>query len=752
MNALRKQAETDLRKTRKLADAAAVKASAAVEKHARAEGHLDGLTTPRNRPEDCAECTRLLPDVEPGVCRQCGGPHDPAHRVAAEKKTQTDIARARAQVEHTKLTRKNREADAVAAASAAAAAEERVRKAGEACDRWETSHLVPQWQATIEAGNKASTAAGEVTQLKKRLDEADKATSLSIQVDAAIVVKKAADEALTAALSANNSRREALVKQWSELFQGRVREIDPERETALIKPLVHFVSVPGRITTGRRCPRGDHMAETGPAVHVRRWHGEPVWERGRVATPQLDLAFFRHRSHPVPAFGDRARVLRIAVDARAAARASTDSRVGFLLEFTRHPLVEIAVLGTADDLANPPAPGRIEVGEVDETEDYVQVRVPDGDGWALTGALGYRSWVQWAETASCSGAGTVDDVLAEVVRARASLAWPADLLVTDSPLLLAGDGQLVLEANPMDTPSALALMGLFLRDRGDFTHALTGGTPRRWTAESFYEFTVRAALPAGWRFHSAARAASNPTMGALAETIIHRAARALFARDHVLARTRAPHDRPAVFEILYHLDALLVQTVGALDALARITDTVCGLNTKPQGISWRSETWRRKVNDATPGTGLPALLPVPPAPSGRQLDTIRLVTTLRNNVHNNALRLTTPDHAYSSFSRFRMHLPQTDHDAVTRYVADLGGDQAWGVRTTAPGETTLDLARFVDTLLRESLRTIDDLMRHIPVERLPGVDPANITHAPDPDHPFHGTAAATALRDLCGLS
>ncbi|MFI1585640.1 hypothetical protein [Embleya sp. NPDC020630] len=236
LGALYKQADKDLRNTRKLADAATAKAAAAAQKHARAEGHLEGLSVPPGGPDDCSACGRLLPVVGPGVCRQCGRLHDPARQAELEKKKQGLIARARAQVEHAKLVMENHKADALAAASARAAAEDKARKAQEKHEAYEASDVVPQRRAATEVRDKLKTVAGEVKQLKKHLGHADRAIALERQVEAANAAMKAANVTLAEALAANNSRRKALVKQWSGLFQARIREIDLGCETALIKP------------------------------------------------------------------------------------------------------------------------------------------------------------------------------------------------------------------------------------------------------------------------------------------------------------------------------------------------------------------------------------------------------------------------------------------------------------------------------------------------------------------------------------
>jgi hypothetical protein len=244
--------------------------------------------------------------------------------------------------------------------------------------------------------------------------------------------------------------------------------------------------------------------------------------------------------------------------------------------------------------------------------------------------------------------------------ARATVAWFGDMLVTGSKLLLKSTSAAVRQANPMSPADVLAVLGLFLRDRNDGVYQMEDRAQIRSSQEGLYQVGARAVLPAGWRLTSAAYDSSASTgdeaVAHLAETVHRRIERALYVRDCIMARLQQPRARTTPVDLLYHLDAFLVQLVGSVDALARIVDIAAELNTPNREIGWGNSRWLAAVTAKEPGFK-PALTTTP-GPEA----VLELLATLRNNIHGDILRPAEVDN--TGPDRFQIVLPPDDRQKV----------------------------------------------------------------------------------------
>lgn len=474
-----------------------------------------------------------------------------------------------------------------------------------------------------------------------------------------------------------------------------------------------------------------------------------------MAIPQLDLRAFRSKSSPKPVFEEEpgGRPMRVLVDVRLF-REPLSLRLRFLCQLAQSMHIELAVLEASGDQADAVPDGilRLTIREPDLENDYVPVLVgyPGHAGYIVIPR--YKQWKRLANSELLQFPRPAEKKLAEVLRARAALVWPADVFVTEWDLLLKCTVTWIREANPMPLADALALVGLFLRRRGEYAVApvdgLPTGFPRGWS----YMYTARAVLPAGFRFYSAVLSTSTGsrppgTAERLAETVFTRVARALTARDHMMANVQQRHEHSANFDLLYHLDALLVQFVGAFDALARIADQAARLNSKPLHIGWHSENWREALRDAKTAPALIAVL----GGDKPERNVIELLGTLRNNIHGDVLRTPEPTKDDAPY-RFALSLPEQDRQKISQAVARLGGPTAWRLTTAPDGAMHADIVTFVERLTNKSLETIDTLMKLTPVEALAGYDAAKVTDAPPADDPIVGARIAEALRMSFGLA
>ncbi|MFI5705506.1 hypothetical protein ACIA78_36395 [Streptomyces xanthochromogenes] len=242
--ALYQAAEAQRRKTAKQAVAAHAKVNGATAEHARAEGELATLLGPT--PQDCTCCGQPLPDREPGLCRQCGQSHD-----GVEDRREQQIAAARAKVDRLLLRLRNLQEASAAAADQAAEADTAAAAALTARDAYDEVHLQPARKAAQQAEKEAHGLSRDVAQLKERLESADYISAQEQVIKTAKEQMDAAQAARDAAITAHEVRRKEVTGRWSEFFLTRLKQINPEVETAHIDPVDFTTRVKERHTVDK---------------------------------------------------------------------------------------------------------------------------------------------------------------------------------------------------------------------------------------------------------------------------------------------------------------------------------------------------------------------------------------------------------------------------------------------------------------------------------------------------------------------
>ncbi|CAM5587852.1 hypothetical protein ACIPPN_28820 [Streptomyces diastaticus] len=242
--ALHQAAETQRRKSAKQAVAAHAKVNGATAEHARAEGELATLLAPM--PQDCTCCGQPLPDREPGLCLQCGQLHD-----GLEDRREQQIAAARAKVDRLLLRLRSLQEASAAAGDQAAEADTAAAAALTARDAYDEGHLQPARKAAQQAEKEAHGLSRDVAQLKERLESADYISAQEQVIRAAKEQMDAAQAARDAAVTAHDVRRKEVTGRWSEFFLARLKQINPDVETAHIDPADFTTRVKERHTADK---------------------------------------------------------------------------------------------------------------------------------------------------------------------------------------------------------------------------------------------------------------------------------------------------------------------------------------------------------------------------------------------------------------------------------------------------------------------------------------------------------------------
>lgn len=261
------------------------------------------------------------------------------------------------------------------------------------------------------------------------------------------------------------------------------------------------------------------------------------------------------------------------------------------------------------------------------TGDQVTAAAITGDVGRADRLRGDRSYSELSESEAIQQRG------ADSVAYGAALAVKADLLVTTRPFLLTGkwfSGLGTVCARPLD---AVALLGQILRSRRQYlvrspfaatSSVLTGKGTFHWIA-------ARALMPAGWEWQEAcfdADAKGVADTGVLALSAFQRLARTLVARDQMRWLSYLPQRDDVVEDLMAEMDVLLINLVGAYDAVARVSHRLLSFPPEEEHrVGWQRRDWLKKVRLASPR--LAAI--IEPSTADREFfDVLRL---LRNTIH-----------------------------------------------------------------------------------------------------------------------
>lgn len=426
-----------------------------------------------------------------------------------------------------------------------------------------------------------------------------------------------------------------------------------------------------------------------------------------------------------------------------------DETVEMLAGFAQHESVD------AIEIDGPGGLPALVFGPVNEAADHVPLCVKTATGRRQFGISSPWQYVQFARDFEKEGLGrSADEMERELLVARAAHEWGADALITDSAFLqqFAPRG-LVSDANPMSPEAGLALTGLFLRSREDFTILHGDGSSWSLNRQGFDWALARAMLPAGWRFFSACLASGGEDLEGpvpfLGQAVIERYAQALRARERVVINAQRGAGFGPADEQLFYLDHAVLALGGSFDALARVAHLTYGLRGNRKEAKWRFPRWLSALNDIEPQ--LAALM-------GEQepaRDVLQVIASLRNTIHGEALRgVRYSDGGSQVNAEHLVQIPHDDARELMEAIARREGPERWGVREVDPIGMLFEADRLIDVLMGEAADALNQLMAQTDVLRLPNVDPAAVKDRPTKDRKgtteFDSPAQHT-LRCLAGL-
>lgn len=326
----------------------------------------------------------------------------------------------------------------------------------------------------------------------------------------------------------------------------------------------------------------------------------------------------------------------------------------------------------------------------------------------------------------------------------------ADALATADPLLLDHrHDPMLARANIRSLAETVALVGLFLRSRDEYT--VWQDYPLTYGRSGYYWGLARALLPAGWRWFSACVASSHNggsvQVQALGEAAIRRVDRALRCRDTIHIEVAKANSPDAPDQALFFLDSLLVALGGAFDAVAHVAHRTYGLPARGlRSASWRKDRWREELARADRDFADRM------APGSDGADALELTASLRNTLHGEALGLVTVLSGGGE-GRSLVTVPSDEADAVRAVLERRPPASAFGIEERSY-RLALKPEVLCEALVPWAIETLDGLMAATDVNRLPGVSSDDLWTGPPSDEELRGLFSPQTrqwLRLLAGL-
>lgn len=412
--------------------------------------------------------------------------------------------------------------------------------------------------------------------------------------------------------------------------------------------------------------------------------------------------------------GDGERPLRITLHSESLREITGQSMdaVALLRELGHLPQIELLE-------TEPGNFSHIEVDAFDPKSDIINVRIVSRDGVIKTYA-GINNPRQWPDIAAHlagqhnPGHQKAREMLDVLIKSQAHYEIDGDILVTMSPLLLGNrDKNWVREANPRTPAEAAQIVGLFLRSRNNYTYRAGLNIKMSFNRGLFYWVLARHRLPNMWRYFSACVAASKThgdDLQGTGEAILVRAVRALEARDAIGIQFYLPQNNETRDQMMYHFDYLTLVLSGALDAQARVANSVYQINKKERLIGFQREDFVKalKSGDAQALYNFVS--------SQRFKDIKTLLYNLRNTIHAAALK-TMAYHESSRPEHSFVAVPAAIGNSVWEAAERLGSTDRWGLSKKHQW-ALLEPYSYSTSLVEESLSAIDTIASNTDVRRL----------------------------------
>lgn len=287
----------------------------------------------------------------------------------------------------------------------------------------------------------------------------------------------------------------------------------------------------------------------------------------------------------------------------------------------------------------------------------------------------------------------------------------ADILITHRESVLAGDERVGRSITAASPSNAIALIGLYLRARGDFLRGRGSTVKLTASKTAFYEAAVLHFAPkfVNVLHHLGAAEAAGLRQGVFGNgaSALRRARRSFERRDRLWVLSNQAHEAGVAEDALAEFEVLLTSLVGVLDPLAKVAEEVLELGTgRRDWVGWQKSKWRAAVKKADLVLGA---VFAGESEAGRVLI---VLTELRNLIHAEGLDVASHGDGRHS-QRTWFTIPSETVATIRQATGGFEFGAAWDFTVTPSGYWLAEPGPLADRLVVGVMEAIDVITRRL---------------------------------------
>ncbi|BCW35811.1 hypothetical protein StoSoilA2_18670 [Arthrobacter sp. StoSoilA2] len=282
----------------------------------------------------------------------------------------------------------------------------------------------------------------------------------------------------------------------------------------------------------------------------------------------------------------------------------------------------------------------------------------------------------------------------------------ADILITRRQGLHSLRSTFVRGLTIVDVADAISIGGLFLRSRGEYSRAIFPQITVDSNKTMFYESSVSLFLPHQIeilrRSQLLAADRKEPEAVRLAAAAFRRMSRSIERRDQIWQLICRPQDIDTAEDMLALYEALLTSLMGAIDATARLANTIYQLPVPMYLVAWQRKDWAKELK--LRASQLWSAYYEHPEHEF-VLTTLRL---LRNTIHAEGLESIAVSERHRVVATW-IEIPPSEGKEIAETASQTADPDEWSIQTTDGGRFYADPGPMMDRLILSILTLLADV-------------------------------------------
>jgi hypothetical protein len=282
----------------------------------------------------------------------------------------------------------------------------------------------------------------------------------------------------------------------------------------------------------------------------------------------------------------------------------------------------------------------------------------------------------------------------------------ADILVTRRQGLHSLRSSFVRGLTIVDVADAISIGGLFLRSRGEYSRAIFPQITVDSNKTMFYESSASLFLPHQLeilrRSQLLAADREEPESVRLAAAAFRRISRSIERRDQIWQLICGLQDIDTAEDLLALYEALLTSLMGAIDATARLANTIYQLPIPMYLVAWQKKDWAKKLKLSA------SQLWSAYYEHAEHESVLTMLRLLRNTIHAKGLESVAVSERRRVVATW-IEIPPSEGKEIAETASRTANPNEWSIQTTDGGRFYADPGPMMDRLILSVLTLLADV-------------------------------------------